>query len=154
MAIETKLGGPLLIQLQLYDGILSMPKRVFVDLSIPNGTLVEPRFEIAHVINGDFRNETRTMPNVEYVTAQYFVYESDGVTPDEDYIINKDIFVKTACDLTSNIVLGGEIEGEVEVESTLSGELDQTELDGTIETESLLEGEIDETTLEGEIDDC
>jgi len=154
MAIETKIGDPLMIQLQLYDGLASMPKRVFVDLSVPNGTLIEPRFEIAHVIGGDFRNEVRVMPNEDYVTAQYFVYENDGVTLDEDYIINKDIFVKTTCDLTSSIVLGGEISGEVELESTLSGEVDLTELDGTIETESELVGTIDETTLEGVIDDC
>jgi len=146
-----KVGENLIITLQLYDGLASMPKRVFVDLSAPNGTLLFPRFEILHVINGDFRDDTHLMPDLSYVTAQYFVYEPDGTTLDEDYIINKDVFMKATCELSSTVIEGSAIVGEIQEDSGLLGSIDGIALEGTILISESLSGTIDDSSLEGEI---
>lgn len=134
-----KVGENLIITLQLYDGLASMPKRVFVDLSAPNGTLLFPRFEILHVINGDFRDTTHVMPDLNYVTAQYFVYEPNGITLDDDYIINKDVFMKEDVEgvVTNNQPISGIISS-----NSLSGELDSLQIDGTLDNELEIVGEV------------
>ena len=149
--MDIQFGDPLTINLQLYDGTASMPKRVFVDLTKPDGTFIESRFEIPHVVNGDFRDETRLMTSDYYLTAQYFVYESDGVTIDEDYVINKDIFMR---DVTGEIVEGLSLDASVEVTGTLEGVIKETILDGDIFDETPLEGiVIEDNSITGEIQD-
>lgn len=150
--IKTKLSDPLLISLQLYDGSASLPKRVFVELSNPAGVLVEPKFEIPHVINGDFRDETRDMTTDDYLVAQYFVYESDGVTADEDYIINKDVFIR---DITGELVEDLDAgSSSIEIIGLLEGEISDSELNGEINSDNTLEGLVNEEyTITGEIKD-
>lgn len=132
-----KQGENLPLQLQLDDGDFSLPKRVFVRLSYPNGTLVEPLFEISHITGGDFRDDTRVMPSNDYLVAQYYVYENDGVTLDEDYIITKDIFVQSITTVT--IENNQEISGEFGFDSII-GEFDSDKIAGTIYTENEITG--------------
>lgn len=135
-SIETKVGSSLLLNAQLYDGSDSMPKKIFVQLTYPSGTLLEPLFEIPHVIDGDFRDESRSMPDFEYVTAQYFVYENDGVTLDRTYAVTKDIFVRS---IESTLVVNQPITGEVS-SSSIEGEVNSEEIIGTIISENQITG--------------
>ena len=149
--IKIKPGDKLPIQLQLYDGSKSLPKRVFVELSKPDGTLTEARFEIPHVINGDFRDETRVMTTDMYLTAQYFVYENDGVTEDDDYIINKDIFMR---DINGELIEDLETSAGLEYVGTLEGEIAEDKLEGNVIEENLLDGiATEDYTVIGEIED-
>ena len=150
--LKTKLSDPLLLSLQLFDGSASLPKRVYVELSNPAGVLLESRFEIPHVINGDFRDETRLMTTDAYLVAQYFVYENDGVTADEDYIINKDVFIR---DITGELVEDLDAgTSTIEVTGTLTGEITDTNLSGEINDENILDGLVNEEyTITGEIKD-
>jgi len=149
-----KEGDIYYLNLQLYDGVISMPKRVFVELTDASGTLLEPRFEIPHIVNGDFRENTKVMPNESIVSAQYFVYENDGTTPDITYTIPKDIYLK---DLNGEVIhenldakvssIGGskntiEVSGEIlEIES-ISGTIEESEVSGSIEEIEAISGEV------------
>ena len=152
-----KEGDILYLNLQLYDGLTNMPKRVYVDLSDASGTLLEPRFEIFHVVNGDFRENTKVMPDEPTITAQYFVYENDGVTPDLTYTIPKDVYLK---DLNgevihenldakvSSISAGGnnnnalEVSGEILEIEAISGTIEEIEVSGNIEEMEAISGEV------------
>lgn len=153
--MKLKLGDIIYLSLQLFDGIASMPKRVFVELRDVSGVLIEPLFEILHVDGGEFRNSARTMPSDEFVTASYFVYNNDGTTLDNQFAAGKDIFMR---DFTGEIVasnldakvssaFAASLIGEIEDSVLLSGELPTEE----ILTASLLDIEILEGTIEEEV---
>lgn len=151
--ILTKKANSLLIQSQLDDG--ATDRRVFVILSNPDGSLAEPRFEIPHVINGDYRDETRVMPSDKsYLTAQYFVYQPNAIDLDDSYTLEKDIFVR---DLTGEIIDEGGIGGAsvTVVNGIINGEITDDNIEGLILDNEEISGIIEsDLTILGEINEC
>lgn len=89
----TELGKEVRLNLQLTDGEENLPKVVKAVLkdhlgnTLPNMPLI-----LTHVGGGLFKNFSELMPNVPEMTAQYFVYEDDGVTLSDEYDIPIDVF--------------------------------------------------------------
>jgi len=132
------------IQLQLFDGSEYMPLRVFVDLTDPSGVLLYPRFEISHMKDGDFRHDSKTMPEEDYVVAQYFVYANDGVTRELAYEAEKDIFLR---DIIGELINGGQLEVSVQkVIGALTGNIINTQIDGTV-TDETMSGTVSEDNI-------
>lgn len=152
MSTQRKLNEKLYLNLQLSDGTASMPKRVFVNLYTGDGTLAASNIELSHVGGGEFKEDTVTMPDVENLTAQYVVYESDGVTVDLAYNVGKDIFMRDYSAELVDSTLTGSITKYVT--ATIEGELNSGELQGDIESNSNLEVSIIESNLEGELNEC
>lgn len=94
--ILTTVGEPIRLNLQLSDGEDSFPLVVKATLKDDEGQLLlaDP-VELFHVGLGLFKNYTLVMPDLPEVTAQYQVYENDGVTL-APYSIDIDIYVKFA----------------------------------------------------------
>ena len=162
MSTQRKLNELLYLNLQLFDGEASLPKRVFVQLRDTTGTLTKPQFEIFHVGGGEFRETvaTEAMPNIEMLSASYFVYENDGVTLDTTYAVGKDVYMR---DFSAEII---DVNLDAKVSSVgggsgasiagidLQAELEETTLSADISVEDTLEGEIVEESLKGELDEC
>ena len=161
MSIQRKLNEKLFLNLQLFDGEASLPKRVFVNLRDGNNNIIAAPFEIFHVSGGEFRENTEVMPNVDTVHAQYFVYEADGVTLDSAYSVGKDVYMRdfsaeiidTNLDAKVSSISGGGsgniaaaiIEGEISEDETLESHLLGDEsLEGSLPEEETIVGEIEE----------
>lgn len=145
-------GDKIYLNLLLWDGVISLPKRVFVELRDQAGALIEPLFEIASVGGGEFRNSTRIMPNDSFVTASYFVYNNDGTTLDATYAAAKDTYMR---DFTGEIIttnLDGKVSGAGNI--SLTGEINTEILTGDIPVEKILEASlVVEETIEGTIEE-
>ncbi len=92
-----EIGKTIYLNHQLSDGEISLPKVIRCYLRDQFGILLsgyESGLLLTHVGKGLFKNTETVMPaGTDEVTAQYIVYESDGTTPDETYLIDADIFV-------------------------------------------------------------
>lgn len=161
MSTQRKYNEKLYLNLQLFDGAASLPKRVFVDLRDEVGSLIKPRFEIAHVGEGEFRESSELMPNVDMVSASYFVYENDGVTLDLSYAVGKDVYMRdysaeiidTNLDVKVSTVSGGgsvsniaglELLAEVKENDIMETSVSESEdLVATIEVDEVLIGIIE-----------
>lgn len=153
--MKLKLGDKLNLNLQLWDGDRNGGDvRVFCQLRDKDGASIEPEFEVLHVADGFYTENTRTMPAEEVVNAIFFVKKADGVTLDRRYSVAKDVYVR-------------DIEGEIivdtldaKISSTYKADLEATiiegeVLSGSVEEITVLSGEITEVQiLEGEINEC
>lgn len=149
--MRRKLGDILYLNLQLYDGEARFPLRVFVTLRDDLGNIFEPPFEIFHVGGGMFRDNTKTMPATPFLTAIYTVFEVDGITPNEKYLIAEDVYVR---DLEGEIIFTLPIQianvSSIELEASISDE----QLEAEIEKEETISIELNEKILEGVIYEC
>lgn len=92
--ILQRVGEPIRLNLQLSDGEESLPLIVKALLKDHEGQVIqEEQIELTHVGLGLFKNYTFIMPDVPEVTAQYIVYEADGITL-APYSVDIDIFTK------------------------------------------------------------
>jgi len=140
--ILRKLGDTLNINLQLWDGAASQPKRVFVDLKSITGTLIGSRFEIFHKGDGLYAESTKTMPTNNIVLASLLVMESDGITLSSIHSISQEIYMRDLIGeiISANLdiavsslnILRSDIFGTVET-LDISGTIVNKEIVGTIE---------------------
>jgi len=97
MIEEVERGKPVRLNLQLSDGEESLPRLVKAFLRDENGTLISDYplgIYLTHVGQGLFKNKEFLMPDsVKEITAQYIVYQQDGVTIDAEYIHSYDKFI-------------------------------------------------------------
>lgn len=150
MAELRKLGDKLNLNLQLYDGTASLPRRVFCNLVRMDGTLVTPQFELTHVGEGEFTETTKVMTSDSILLAHYYVKLTDGVTLDTNYTVSKDVYVRDVngeiiaggMSSTSVTVLSGMVEGEVLSTETIEGTLIDDIVEGNIIEGSVIEGVI------------
>jgi hypothetical protein len=92
--ILTSVGNPIRLNLQISDGEESLPLIVKAFIKDDEGQLLlNDPIELFHVGLGLFKNYSLEMPDLPEVTAQYVVYENDGITP-APYLIDMDIFAK------------------------------------------------------------
>ena len=92
--IPTLEGEPIRLNLQLSDGDTYLPLIVRAYLRDDLGSLLDTK-EMTHVGLGLFKDSTFIMPEeVKEITAQYQVFENDGVTP-APYSFDIDIFRPT-----------------------------------------------------------
>lgn len=149
MSTQRKLSEKLFLNLQLFDGEASLPKRVFVNLKDGSNNIIAAPFEIFHVSGGEFRENTEVMPNVDTVHAQYFVYEADGVTLDPAYSVGKDVYMR---DFSAEIV---DLNLDAKVSSISGGAssgISAATIEGDLIEDDILEFEIsEESTIDGEI---
>lgn len=155
-----KLGDSLGLEVQLGDGAANVAStRVFAILRELDGTNIGTEFELVHVGDGKYTDETRVMPDFSKLTVTYFIRRVDGTSPSIFYVPNvlSEQFVK---DVTGQIVednldaqvssissggssnLNFDLEGTVQPDVYLVGELDTLDIEGTINEDDIIEGEI------------
>jgi hypothetical protein len=79
METLVNVGQNLTLNAQLSDGDLSLPKTVKAILKDPNANTVATVI-LAHVGQGLFLNNVTSMPEVDFLIAQYFVFnENDEI---------------------------------------------------------------------------
>lgn len=145
--ILRKLGDLLEVNLQLWDGAASQPKRVFVDLKRIDGTLLTPRFEILHKGDGLYAEEIKTMPIDNIILASLLVFESDGVTLSTTHTIGQETYMR---DLIGEIIsanLDIPVSSLDKLQSDISGNLELLEIVGTIDNIEII-GTIDNGNTE------
>jgi hypothetical protein len=92
MVVTSQSGEPIYLSLQLSDGDESLPKKVFAKVRDESKSTIA-NLELTHIGDGLFVKDDFEFPvNTDYLTAQYFVYEDDGVTKDDQYLISYDYF--------------------------------------------------------------
>jgi hypothetical protein len=84
----------LTLNAQLSDGDLSLPKVVKALVKDPNANVISETI-LAHIGDGLFLNTNLQMPEVPYLTAQYLVFNPDGVTRDYSYTVGLNVFRNT-----------------------------------------------------------
>jgi hypothetical protein len=91
--VPTVSGEPIRLNLQLSDGEESLPLVVKAFLKDDEGIeLLPDPITLGHVGLGLFKNFSVIMPeDIPEITAQYVVYEQDGITQ-APYSIDADIF--------------------------------------------------------------
>jgi hypothetical protein len=95
MVVVSQSGEPIYLSLQLSDGDESLPKKVFAKLRDESKATIAT-LELTHIGDGLFVKDDFEFPvNTDYLTAQYFVYENDGITKDDQYLISYDYFPLT-----------------------------------------------------------
>jgi len=148
--ILRKLGDSLELNVQLWDGALSQPKRVLVDLKKIDGTLITPRFEILHKGDGLYAENTKAMPSDSIVLAAFYVFEADGVTRSTIHAVAQEAYVR---DITGEIIATNldipissiessksDLVGTIEA-NTATGVIEIPEIIGTIEGDTPIIGE-------------
>lgn len=101
--VLVKEGEPIRLNLQLNDGEEFLPLQVKAFLKDHEGQLLfDDPIELFHVGLGLFKNATVIMPDIPEVTAQYLVYEDDGVTL-APYSVDIDIFSKFEPAIVQNV---------------------------------------------------
>lgn len=91
METLVNVGSEIFLNAQLSDGTLSFPKKIKATLLDPNGVIISV-VDLTHIGSGLFTSRTEIMPQLPYITAQYMVYEEDGITPDTSYSMGMDVF--------------------------------------------------------------
>lgn len=97
-------GNPLRLNLQLSDGEENLPLIVKAFVKDNQGITLSPPIQLTHVGLGLFKDYSFTMPNIPEVTAQYVVYESDGLTI-APYTIDADIFHRFVPSISQDVDL-------------------------------------------------
>lgn len=122
------------LNLQLSDGDLSVPKVVKADLRDHDGVYLTT-INLTHVGGGLFKNDSYVMPDIPEMTAQYSVFENDGITRDITYSVDIDVFqlFEDKIDVTidiSNIIPQEEYIVEVEDHNEYVVEFEQESSSG------------------------
>ena len=136
--IPIQAGEAYNLTLELHDGEDSIPKRVFVDLRVPNQQNLEATFELPYRGNGIFQEDARTFPSdgTKEVFAYFRVLETDGTTESEIHgrchdrykleatieVDLPDVVIPKQKVITGEI-RSGRITGEVRKDARLEGEL-------------------------------
>lgn len=81
MTVEKQVSQKMNLNVTLFDGDESLPKRVFVDLFAGDGTSLVTGIELTSVGNGFFTEDTQVMPPEPVVFGVFKVKEADGTTP-------------------------------------------------------------------------
>lgn len=89
--ILVNIGQPIILNAQLSDADLSLPKIVKARIKAPDYSTVN-ELTLAHVGSGLFVNDSFQMPEVPFLIAQYLVFETDGVTQDFNYSVGLNVF--------------------------------------------------------------
>lgn len=153
--IAREVGEKLYLRALLEDRGADPTLRVFVVLKNSIGSTVY-NVELISLGDGEYYEDTLTMPNTDVLFATYNVYKSDGVTLDVNYAPVQERFMKfTPVTLESTVVLGDNIEGSIADDAvleggiddaTITGDVNQSSVEGTIIEEIILEGVVDEYT--------
>lgn len=78
-SIKRQVGEKLFLNLQLHDGEDNFPVEVVADLFNADGVKINLLpIELNHISGGYFVEASQTMPNTEFVLAQYSVLEPGG----------------------------------------------------------------------------
>jgi len=147
------LGEIIYLEAQLYDEEASLPLRVIADILDGAGVLVTT-VELTHTSKGVFLDAAYVMPNEPILFAKYYVYDPDGVTPrTDDYGIVAEKFVleEDVVSVTTTIVVGDALEGELISDDLLVGSTSDDTLTGELIKDLNLEGTTSDTTLIGEV---
>lgn len=136
MGNKVKLGEILGLEVQLGDGTSNIATtRVFADIRELDGTLIEAEFEMFHVGNGKYTDETKLMPAFDKITVTYYIRRADGTTPSNKYNPNylSEQFMR---DIVAEIVEGG-----------LSASASANEIVGTLDSSADVVGTIDDVEI-------
>lgn len=134
--ISLRLGDTIYLNLQLWDGISSMPKRVFATLRGSNGAVIGSDVELIHVGGGEFRDTSLTYPADEFLTVNYLVYETDGTTVDTNYAISKENYMRNF----DGEIISTNLDAKItSIGGTNGGTLASIQLEAELMSEELLE---------------
>ena len=86
-----KVGNPVRMNAQLSDGENSLPRIVKGLVRNNTGSLVT-EITLTHVGGGLFKDESYSMPELDAISVQYTVYDTDGITVDSSYPVGLDTF--------------------------------------------------------------
>jgi len=132
--ILRKVGDNLNLNIQLWDGADSQPKRVFVDLKRVDGSLLTPRLEILHKGDGLYAESVKTMPVDNIILASFLVFEADGITPSTIHTIGQEVYMR---DIIGEIVssnLDIAVSSLDKLQSSIFGSIELLEIGGSIES--------------------
>lgn len=159
--IERAVGDKLKLTLQLHDGAESLPKRVFCTLKDELFVDIEPVFEVAHVGNGVFQENTKLMTNIPTLFAYFRVTESDGTTDSEDHSEEHDRYERIVpLDLSTveikpfalkGVVASGKIEGKISSDARLVGNIREENAIKGIISGNEIDGEVDGNNVKGSV---
>lgn len=151
-----RLGEPIRLNLQLFDGATDKHVRTWV--LDDNGNLLSGTpLSLAHQGYGLYANKSLLMPNTKQVKAVYRVYLDAGfANPSPIHSDAIDVFNLTVTESAEHVV------GYIETDIVLDGYLEMNDLtgqvfldvplDGIVETDGGLAGEVDiSTTIIGEL---
>ena len=134
-----EVGDPIHLNLQLDDGVTSKYVRAYLKDSAGTDLAGSP-FNLTHVGNGLYSNDSVVMPNTAEVTATFKVFSDSGYTTlDTDYSFGFDVFQRD-----DHIGLLNSISNDVAGAAEIEGEIDDSDqiLDFEFENDEELEVEM------------
>lgn len=124
--MELRVGQKIPLALQLFDGATDRHVRAWVRK--PDGTqLSGSPYTLSHVASGLYENDNATMPDSDWVTAQYRVFDDSGFTsPSEDHADALDTFtrstsIENGSEVAGFIDSGGEVLGLAQGSDAVTG---------------------------------
>lgn len=152
MSEKRKVGELLKLSLQLGDGATQTASvRVFVELRNQAKVLLEPRFEIFDSSDGDYVENTRIMPDLDCISATYFITDTGGTNlttlfspqvAKEQYL--KDVVGQTIednLDAKVSSIVPADLSGEFNADEPVEGSTEESILEASLESDTILEGE-------------
>jgi hypothetical protein len=147
-----KVGDALGLEVQLGDGDNRVAQtRVFADLRQLDGTLIGTEFELIHVGNGKYTDETRVMPDFEKISVSYYIRRADGTTPSNFFNPNflseqfvKDVTGQLIEDNLSAFASSTSIEGAVDGDLELVGVVEDEDIIGIVDSDDSLTGVVND----------
>lgn len=100
---KLKIGQKIMPEIQLGDGGDGGTTRVFVEYQEPDTTVITAEFELPHLGDGIYREDTTAMPDEDILVVQYYIRLADGTSPSNTYDPNylTEVFLR---DVTGQIV--------------------------------------------------
>lgn len=123
-----KIGQRIPISIQLFDG--ATDKFVKASIIKADGSAISGSpFNVPHVSGGLYSLNTQSMPNTEYISVQYKIYNDDEFTvPSEDHSDTLDVF--SLAETPSGF---DNISGIVSDDLIINGYVESNTLIGTVE---------------------
>jgi len=142
-------------EIQLGDGGDGGTTRVFVEYQQPDTTVLTAEFELPHLGDGVYREDTTLMPDEDILVVQYYIRRSNGTSPSNKYDPNylTEVFLK---DVTGQLVEDN-LDKKI---STLTCPTDATvtiegnQLSAAIAESVAIEAVLKDNKLIGVVDEC
>ena len=151
--IPVAVGAKIPLNAQISDGDSTKVVRANL-INMLTNTAFATNVTLTNGGDGRYFDNSVNMPDFDHVIAQYFVFDTDGTTPnsDGDQLVT-DVFVKDkALDVDVLIPPPTDVVGVLMDDEVITGIIDDVELVGIVDDDEI-EGSLEDETLSGSIDD-
>jgi hypothetical protein len=130
-----RLGQPIFLNLQLFDGVSNKYVKAHV-MDSAGVDLAGSPLNCPHLAHGLYTDESLSMPFSLQVKAVYKVYIDPGFTiPSDEHSDAIDVFDLDKIDIMANLagqIEDGSISGKIDTTTVVSGSIEKSEADGEL----------------------